>query len=206
MSPNNVNKEYFKTFLKSSTDIIDLIDINKISMLKDALLSCRENNGRVFVAGSGGGAGHSSHLVCDLRKICSIESYSITDNVSELTARINDESWESSYVSYLRGSKFNKKDLLFVLSVGGGDVENKVSLNLVNCIDYANEMGGGILGIVGRDGGYLNKVSKMALIIPTINESQITQQVEGFQSLIWHMLVGHPDLKLTEMRWESIKR
>jgi D-sedoheptulose 7-phosphate isomerase len=153
----------------------------------------------------GGGAGNASHAVNDFRKIAGIESYSPCDNVSELTARINDDGWESVFVEWLKGSKLNKRDGLFIFSVGGGNLEKNISPNLVRALEYTKKCGAKIVGVVGRDGGFTGKVADGCVIIPTINTGTITPHTEAFQSVIWHLIVSHPRLKTNEMKWESVK-
>jgi D-sedoheptulose 7-phosphate isomerase len=165
----------------------------------------REGGGGLFFWGAGGGAGHASHAVNDFRKIAGIEAYSPTDNVSELTARINDDGWESSYVNWLKVSRLNSRDMLLIFSVGGGNREHQVSMNLVRCLEYAQKVGASSCGIVGRDGGYTAQVAKACIVIPTVNPSTVTPHVESFQAVVWHLLVSHPDLQAAEMKWESVK-
>ena len=155
--------------------------------------------------GVGGGAGNASHAVNDFRKIAGIESYAPTDNVSELTARINDDGWDSAFVNWLRGSRLSSNDCVFIYSVGGGDIEKNISNNLVQALKYAKEADAKIIGIVGRDGGYTAKVADAAVIIPVVNPDTITPHTEAFQAVIWHLIVTHPLLKINEMKWESVK-
>jgi D-sedoheptulose 7-phosphate isomerase len=153
----------------------------------------------------GGGAGHASHAVNDFRKICGIESYAPTDNVSELTARINDDGWDTAYVNWLRGSKLSKDDMIFVFSVGGGNLEKGISVNIVNSLKFGKEAGAKICGVVGRDGGYTASVADACVVIPPVNSETITPHTEGFQAIVWHLLVSHPELQKYEMKWESVK-
>ena len=164
------------------------------------------DGGRLFFLGVGGSAGNASHAVNDFRKICGIEAYTPTDNVSELTARTNDNGWESVFVDWLKGSKFNSKDGIFVLSVGGGNIEKNISVNLVHALDYAKEVGARIFGIVGRDGGYTSKVAHACIIVPTVNPETVTSHTESFQGILLHLIVSHPALKVSEMKWESVKK
>src|SRR5262249_17265811 len=157
--------------------------------------------GRLFFLGLGGGAGNATHAVNDFRKIAGIESYTPTDNVSELTARINDDGWETAFVNWLRGSRLNAKDALFVFSVGGGNVEKNVSINLVRALQYAKKVGTKVVGVVGRDGGYTAQVADACVIVPTVNDATVTPHTEAFQSVIWHLLVSHPEMKVSEMKW-----
>ncbi len=196
---------HVERYLEEAIKVIEKIDKSKIEHFVSSLVELREKGGRLFFLGVGGGAANASHAVNDLRKICGIETYTPTDNVSELTARTNDSGWESVFVDWLRGSRLNAKDAIFVLSVGGGNSEKNISVNLVHAIDYAKEAGSKILGIVGRDGGYTAKMADACLIVPTVNVDAITSHTESFQSLLLHLIVSHPDLKVSEMKWESVK-
>ncbi|MCK9415331.1 SIS domain-containing protein [Candidatus Dojkabacteria bacterium] len=191
---------FSETFLRYSKNVIDNINFQDIEDIVDILVEIKDNGGRLFIIGSGGGAGHASHAVCDFRKLCNIESYAPYDNISELTARINDDSWESSIVNWLKVSKFNYNDFLLTISVGVGNVERKISMNIVNAILYANEINSKIIGIVGRDGGITNTYGK-TIVIPTITEDLVTPLTEGFQSIIWHLIVSHPKLKTNQTKW-----
>lgn len=170
----------------------------------DVLVDTKRKGGRLFFAGSGGGAGHASHATADFRKIGAFEAYSVTDNVSELTARVNDESWESAYASWLKGSRINSDDCLFVFSVGGGDAEKNISGNLVEAIDTARQAGASVVGVVGRDGGHLRKHATASILVPTVDPAHVTYQVEGFQAVMWHLIVGHPALEGATPMWESV--
>jgi len=196
---------YIDKYLDEAHKIIDSIDKNTINKMVDLLNDVRENNGRLFILGVGGGAGHASHAVNDFRKICGIEAYAPTDNVSELTARVNDDGWESSYVNWLKISKLNKNDLIFVFSVGGGSAEKNISMNIVQSLQLAKEVDAKICGVVGRDGGYTAQVAEACVIIPSFNSATITPQTEGFQAVVWHLIVSHPKLQKFEMKWESVK-
>lgn len=196
-------RRHTDAFLDASAEVIRRIDRSAIDAVVDELIALRSRDGRLFIVGSGGGAGHASHAVCDFRKLGGFEAYAPSDNVAELTARINDDGWESSYAEWLRGSRICDRDLLLVFSVGGGDVEMKVSLNLVRCIDLARTVGARVCGIVGRDGGYTAQVADACVIVPTTAES-VTAQTESFQALLWHLLVSHPDLQQAAMKWESL--
>lgn len=167
-------------------------------------IQVRENGGRVFAAGLGGSAGNASHLANDFRKLAGIECYAITDNVSELTARINDDGWGSAMSGYLRVSALSDSDVLLVLSVGGGDETRGVSIELVEAMKYAREVGAAIVAIVGRDGGFAGRVADYPIIIPTVDESLTTPMAESFQSLVWHAMVSHPDLAVSKAHWESL--
>lgn len=194
---------YVASFLQESKQILDRLDQSSIENVAHRVKTTKARGGRLFFAGSGGGAGHASHAACDFRKLGGIESYSVSENVSELTARINDESFETSYASFLRGSNLTSRDCLFVFSVGGGDVERKISLNLVEAIKFAKAVGAGIVGIVGRDGGFLAKEADACVVVPTENPANVTTQVEGFQALLWHLIVQHPELGSDTPLWES---
>jgi D-sedoheptulose 7-phosphate isomerase len=198
--------ESFSTkFLKQTGAINDSIDFRIIENIAQELSELKERDGRLFFIGSGGGAGHASHAVNDFRKIANIECYSPSDNVSELTARINDDGWDGAYASWLKASRFNENDALFVFSVGGGSVENNISLNLVECMKLANEKKSKIFGIVGRDGGFTKESSDLVVLIPTIDETMITPHTEGWQAVIWHLLVSHPKVLENTAKWESTK-
>lgn len=173
--------------------------------MADSIRQLRVRGGRLFFLGVGGGAGHASHAVNDFRKIAGIESYCPTDNVSELTARTNDEGWETVFESWLRTSRLKKEDMLFVFSVGGGDAERNVSPNLVRALKYGKQVGASILGVVGRDGGYTAKVADLCLIVPTINTAAVTPYTEAFQAVVWHLLVSHPAVQTVLTKWESVK-
>jgi len=167
------------------------------------LATVRERGGRLFLLGVGGGAGHASHAVCDFRKICGIEAYSPSDNVSELTARVNDDGWETSYASWLRGSRISAADAVLVFSVGGGDLERNISANLVRALQYTRSIGAAICGVVGRDGGFTARVADACVLVRVPNPATVTAHTEAFQALVWHLLVSHPQLKASEMKWES---
>ena len=196
--------DFKKQYISTSKDILDEINLNEISKIIDILKSTRDS-GRLFILGVGGGAGHASHAVNDFRKICGIESYSPTDNVSELTARINDEGWDTSYLNWLKGSNLNKNDSILVFSVGGGNLKNNVSVNIVKSLQFAKDTGCKITGIVGRDGGFTAEISDACVIIPPLDKDQVTPHTEGFQALIWHLLVSHHKLQKFEMKWESVE-
>ena len=196
---------FVEQYLHETKQIIDLIDVDTIEKIVTLLDKTRKKHGRLFVLGVGGGAGNATHVVNDFRKIAGIEAYAPTDNVSELTARTNDEGWESVFVEWLKTSRLCRNDTVVVFSVGGGDLEKKISSNLVFALKYAKEVHASICGVVGRDGGYMAKVADAALIIPTIEQSRITPHTESFQMLIAHLLVSHPQLKYVETKWESVK-
>ncbi len=197
--------KYVKIYLNEAKNIIDMIDNNQIVKIKELLTNVRSRKGRVFILGVGGGAGHASHAVNDFRKICGIEAYTPTDNVSELTARVNDDGWDTSYANWLRISNLNEQDLIFVFSVGGGNLEKNISVNILKSLQLAKKRGSQICGVVGRDGGYTAQVADACVVIPTVNSNTVTPHTESFQAVIWHLLVSHPDLKRYEMKWESVK-
>ena len=196
---------YIEKYLEEAHKIIDSIDKDAINEMIELLNTIRENNGRLFILGVGGGAGHASHAVNDFRKICGIEAYAPTDNVSELTARVNDDGWGTAYVNWLKISKMNKNYMIFVFSVGGGNAEKNISMNIIKSLQFAKDVGAKVCGVVGRDGGYTAKVADACLIIPSFNIETITPQTEGFQAVIWHLIVSHPELQKFEMKWESVK-
>ncbi len=198
-------EEYISAFLDDAITIIKKLDRTKIGNISRILLDIRKKGGRLFILGVGGGAGHASHAVNDFRKIAGIESYAPTDNISELTARVNDDGWETVFVNWLKGSRLTANDCIFVFSVGGGNAEKNVSVNIVNALTYAKEKGAKIIGVVGRDGGYTAKVADACIIIPTVNEKTITPQTEAFQAVIWHLIVSSPAMQKFEMKWESTK-
>jgi len=196
---------FIDNYLKESREIIDGLDTESIKKMVDCLVEVREKKGRLFLIGVGGGAGHASHAVNDFRKICGIESYAPTDNVSELTARVNDDGWDTAYVNWLKISNLNKDDMIFIFSVGGGNLEKGISVNIVNSLKLSKQVGAKICGVVGRDGGYTASVADACVIIPTVNNENVTPHTEGFQALVWHLLVSHPELQKYEMKWESVK-
>ena len=196
---------YSKKHIEESIEILKSIDTDIIDTMAEIIASVKKNKGRLFFLGVGGGAGHASHAVNDFRKICGIESYAPTDNVSELTARTNDEGWQTVFIEWLRCSNINSNDGIFVFSVGGGNKEKNVSANLVYALQYASELNVKIIGVVGRDGGYTSRVADACCVIPTVNSKTITPHTEGFQAVVWHALVSHPLLKIKETKWESVK-
>ena len=199
------NKNFSNQFINECKKILDLIDGDIMESMASTIANSKESGGRLFIIGSGGGAGHASHAVCDFRKLCNIESYAPYDNVSELTARVNDEGWDTTILNWLKVSKFNQNDCVLVFSVGGGCDVNFISNNLVNVVKYANKIGASVTGIVGRDGGYTNSHGNSVLVIPTVNKDHITPLTEGFQAIFWHLLVSHPVLKENSTKWESVK-
>ena len=196
---------YARKHLAEAAEVISRIDVDAIERVAELLAHLRERQGRLFFLGVGGSAGNCSHAVNDFRKICGIEAYAPTDNVSELTARTNDEGWASVFIEWLKVSRLSPADLLFVFSVGGGNLEKNVSPNLVTALDYAREVGAPVIGIVGKDGGYTARVAAACAIVPTVNPDHITPHSEAFQAVIWHLLVSHPRLKSHPTKWESIR-
>lgn len=196
---------FSQSYLKQTEEITKLIDSQILENIAEEISLIRERGGRLFFIGSGGGAGHSSHAVCDFRKLANIECYSPSDNVSELTARINDDGWDTAYSNWLKVSNFNKNDGIFVFSVGGGNKEKNISVNLVNCISLANKNGASIMGVVGRDGGFTKQSSELTIVIPTMDESLTTPHTEGWQAILWHLLISHPKVAVNETKWESTK-
>jgi D-sedoheptulose 7-phosphate isomerase len=191
-------------YLAEASQILSALDVNAIERMAELLSALREREGRLFFLGVGGGAGHASHAVNDFRKIAGIEAYTPTDNVSELTARVNDDGWESVFVDWLKGSHLGSRDMVFVFSVGGGNLERNVSVNLVRAVQYARDMGATVCGVVGRDGGYTAQVADVCVVVPTANEQTVTPHTESFQALIWHLLVSHPSVQASAMKWESL--
>jgi len=192
-------------YLNEAIEILRTLDSTAIERTAELLDELRAREGRLFLLGVGGGAGHASHAVCDFRKIARIEAYAASDNISELTARINDEGWDTCYASWLCGSRLNEADMVFVFSVGGGDAEKNISANLVRALEYARKIGATICGVVGRDGGYTAQVADACILIPVVNATNITPHTESFQALVWHLLVSHPKVKLAETKWESVQ-
>lgn len=197
--------QFTKQFLSEATDIIAKLDAAAIEKMVHLLTDVRAKAGRLFILGVGGSAGNASHAVNDFRKIAGIEAYAPTDNVSELTARTNDDGWASIFSNWLEVSRLKADDLIFVLSVGGGNLEKNVSPNLVAALQYAKQVGARVMGIVGRDGGYTAQVADACVIIPTVNADNTTPHAEAFQAVVWHLLVSHPNLKASQTKWESVK-
>jgi D-sedoheptulose 7-phosphate isomerase len=196
---------FSEQFLGESVDIIKRLDIASIEALAEGLSALRAGGGRLFILGVGGSAGHASHAVNDFRKICGLESYAPTDNVSELTARTNDEGWDTTFSEWLKGSKLGKADGLLIFSVGGGNREKNVSVNLVRSIELAKERGAKVFGIVGRDGGTTKQLADACVVIPTASPDRVTPHTEGLCAVVWHLLVSHPKLAAVKTKWESVK-
>jgi len=197
--------DYTRKYYEEVTAVAAGIDQQAVDRMIDILLDVRSRGGRLFIIGVGGGAGHASHAVNDFRKICGIESYTPTDNVSELTARINDDGWSTAYANWLRGSKIRAEDALMVFSVGGGNAEKNISANIVEALRLAKSVGARVIGVVGRDGGYTREVANACVIVPTVNLATVTPHTEAFQAVVWHGIVSHPKLLQNEMKWESVR-
>lgn len=196
---------FAQEYLAESVRVIEKLDRDQIEKMAALLAETRDRGGRLFVLGVGGSAANASHAVNDFRKICDIEAYTPTDNVAELTARINDDGWASVFEQWLKVSRLRRDDLVLVLSVGGGNLEKNVSANLVAALKHAKEVGARVIGIVGRDGGYTAQVADACAIIPVVNATHVTPHTEAFQGLVWHLLVSHPRLKVAQTKWESVK-
>ena len=196
---------FAKDYLAEAVRIIGELDVSTIERVASLLAELRQRGGRLFVLGVGGGAGRASHAVSDFRKIAGIAAYTPTDNVSELTARINDDGWESVFANWLKGSRLGRDDMVLVFSVGGGNLERNISPNLVRALEYAREVGAAICGVVGRDGGYTARVADACVIVPTVNPETVTPHTEAFQAVIWHLLVSHPSVQTAPMKWESVR-
>ena len=200
---NYEHQEYITGYLDEVCRIAKEISREAIDKLVEELVTLREKGGRLFILGVGGSAGNATHAVNDFRKIVAIEAYAPTDNVSELTARINDDGWESCFANWLQGCRLSQNDAILIFSVGGGNKEKNVSVNLINAMQYAKEIQAKIFGIVGRDGGYTKIVADVCVVVPTVNSGTVTPHTEAFQSVLWHLVVSHPSLKVHEMKWES---
>jgi D-sedoheptulose 7-phosphate isomerase len=196
---------YAQQHLQEAARIVETLDTDAIERMATALAAVRSRGGRLFFLGVGGSAGNCSHAVNDFRKLAGFEAYAPTDNVSELTARTNDEGWETVFVEWLKGSRLRKEDGVFVMSVGGGSLEKNISPNLVKALQHAKTVGATIVGIVGRDGGYTAKSADACVIVPTVNPETITPHSEAFQAVVWHLLVSHPLLKAAPTKWESTR-
>jgi D-sedoheptulose 7-phosphate isomerase len=196
---------FSKTYLDETARIAGALDTTAIEKIVQLLVAVRERQGRLFVLGVGGGAGHASHAVNDFRKITGIEAYTPVDNVSELTARINDDGWDSAFANWLRVSRLGPEDLVLVFSVGGGDPDRNISTNLVRALEYARSVGTPVCGIVGRNGGFTARVADACVVVPTVEPGRITAHTEGFQAVVWHLIVAHPELQSAPMKWESVR-
>jgi D-sedoheptulose 7-phosphate isomerase len=196
---------FTKKYLEESLEIVRKLDGASIEAVAEGLAAVREAGGRLFILGVGGSAGHASHAVNDFRKLCAFEAYAPTDNVSELTARVNDEGWDTCFVEWLRGSRLRAADGVLVFSVGGGNREKNVSVNLVRSLELAQQVGAKVFGIVGRDGGFTKQAATACVLIPTVSPDRITPHTEGFAAVVWHLLVSHPKLQRAATKWESVK-
>jgi D-sedoheptulose 7-phosphate isomerase len=196
--------EFIAKHLDETQHITRQLDTQSIQRVVDLLVGLRQRGGRLFLLGVGGSAANCSHAVNDFRKLTGIEAYAPTDNVSELTARINDEGWAGVFVGWLKASRLTAQDMVFIMSVGGGDRERNVSPNLVEALTYAKQVGCGIVGIVGRDGGYTAKVADACVVVPTVNPESVTPHTEAFQAVVWHLIVSHPVLKTAATKWEAV--
>ncbi len=196
---------FTQSYLEETQKVVAGLDVAAIDKMVDELARVRERGGRLFILGVGGSAGNAGHAVNDFRKICGFEAYAPTDNVSELTARTNDEGWATVFSEWLKGSRVNSKDALLIFSVGGGNLEKNVSPNLVSAIQLAKQVGASVLGIVGRDGGYTAKEADACVIVPTVNPEHVTPHSEAFQGVVWHLFVSHPKLKVNRTKWEGTK-
>ena len=195
---------FAEDFLRETRQVVDQLDTDAIEHVVAGLAALRNGGGRLFILGVGGSAGNASHAVNDFRKLVGIEAYAPTDNVSELTARTNDEGWETTFVEWLRVSRLRPEDGLLVFSVGGGDLEKNVSPNIVRAVQFAKQTGARVYGIVGRDGGYTASVADAAVVIPVVNDAHITPHSEAFQGVVWHLIVTHPSLKANATKWETV--
>ena len=196
---------FTRSFLDESIAIIQKLDADSVEKLAVGLGAVRDGGGRLFILGVGGSAGHAGHAVNDFRKICGFESYAPTDNVSELTARVNDEGWDTCFSEWLKVSRLRAGDAVLVFSVGGGNREKNVSVNLVKSLELAKEVGAKVFGIVGRDGGFTKQVADACVVIPTVSGDRVTPHTEGFCAVVWHLLVSHPSLAKSRTKWESVK-
>jgi D-sedoheptulose 7-phosphate isomerase len=196
---------FTQDYLAETAAVLAALDTDAVEAVAEGLAAARAGGGRLFILGVGGSAGHASHAVNDFRKIAGMEAYAPTDNVSELTARTNDEGWATVFESWLRGSRLRRDDTLLVFSVGGGNLEKNVSPNLVKALEYAKTLGATILGIVGRDGGFTAQSADACVIVPTVNAVHTTPHAEAFQAVVWHLLVSHPAVKQAETKWESVR-
>ena len=196
---------YANQYLQEASLIIEQLDIASIETITELLVKLRQSGGRLFLVGVGGGAGHASHAVNDFRKLANIEAYSPADNISELTARTNDEGWDTTYAAWLQVSRLSGSDMLLIFSVGGGDLTLNISPNIVRAVQYAKQVGAGVIGILGRDGGYTATVADACVIVPSVNPESITPHTEAFQAMIWHLIVSDPRLQVMANKWEGSK-
>jgi D-sedoheptulose 7-phosphate isomerase len=197
--------DYTRAFYDEVVAVAQGIDQAAVDMMVDILAETRAQGGRLFILGVGGGAGHAGHAVNDFRKICGIEAYAPTDNVSELTARVNDDGWSTVFANWLKGSRIRSGDTVLVFSVGGGNAEKNISMNIVEALKLAKSVGAKVIGVVGRDGGYTRQVADACVVVPTVNPATVTPHTEAFQAVVWHGIVSHPKLLANEMKWESVR-
>jgi D-sedoheptulose 7-phosphate isomerase len=197
---------FAQEYIAETIDIVSRIDAAAVERLAEGLAAVRNAGGRLFILGVGGSAGHASHAVNDFRKICAFEAYTPTDNVAELTARVNDDGWDTSFSEWLKGSRLSDRDAVLIFSVGGGNSEKNVSVNLIRAIDEARARGARVFGVVGKDGGYTKQVADECVVIPTASPDRITPHTEGLCAVIWHLVVSHPALKTSQTKWESVAR
>jgi len=205
MNLKTMYQDYINSYFSEMKEIIEKIDKEAIYKIIEILKEVRSNKGRLFILGVGGGAGHASHAVNDFRKLAGIEAYTPVDNVSELTARVNDEGWESVFVRWLEISSLSAKDAVMVFSVGGGHQEKNISMNIVDALNFSKKAGAKIIGIVGRDGGYTKKMADACVLVPVVNPETITPHTESFQAVIWHLIVSHPKFKTNKGKWETVR-
>jgi len=205
MNLKTMYQDYINSYFSEMKEIIEKIDKEAIHKIIEILEEVRSNKGRLFILGVGGGAGHASHAVNDFRKLAGIEAYTPVDNVSELTARVNDEGWESVFVRWLEISSLSAKDAVMVFSVGGGHQEKNISMNIVDALNFSKKAGAKIIGIVGRDGGYTKKMADACVLVPVVNPETITPHTESFQAVIWHLIVSHPKFKTNKGKWETVR-
>jgi D-sedoheptulose 7-phosphate isomerase len=197
--------DYTRNYYEEVAKVAQGIDQAAVDQMVDILADTRAKGGRLFVLGVGGGAGHAGHAVNDFRKICDIEAYAPTDNVSELTARVNDDGWSTIFANWLRGSRVRAGDVLLIFSVGGGNAEKNISPNIVEALKLAKSVGAKVIGVVGRDGGFTKQVADACIVVPTVNSATVTPHTEAFQAVVWHGIVSHPKLLANEMKWESVR-
>ena len=197
--------DYTKTYYDEVAEVARGIDQGQVDAMIELLVDARARGGRLFILGVGGGAGHASHAVNDFRKICGMEAYTPTDNASELTARVNDDGWNTVFANWLKGSRIRGDDIVLVFSVGGGNAEKNISANIVEALKLAKSVGAKVIGVVGRDGGYTAQVADACVVVPTVNPATVTPHTEAFQAVVWHGLVSHPRLLANEMKWESVR-
>ncbi len=197
--------DFTKNYYSEVAAVARSIDQTSVDRMIDILVDTRARGGRLFILGVGGGAGHAGHAVNDFRKICGMEAYAPTDNVSELTARVNDDGWSMVFANWLRGSRIRDNDVVMVFSVGGGSAEKHISVNIVEALKLAKSAGARIVGVVGRDGGYTRQVADACVVVPTVNSANVTPHTEAFQAVVWHGMVSHPKLLVNEMKWESVQ-